>query len=280
MQVKRHGMSLPTGRAMMWVAVIGALLIAGVSPARAGNSVTQNSSSTTNNDMSAFRGFDPTVLTGPADPHPDTSLPSDYLNGSTEYGYGLIDGASDQTICMNRVDCTFTANQAAFPEGGNASMGSLPDPADQTGNSGYYYLSYVEDGNDGSGGPLFKQSLRNEVLSYGLNPGEDCRTVTATSGQKRCNQLDNGFHQENAMIGPGSASGGHGDGDQVFDMFFSIDALVDANGDLLGDAKGTYDQSYTDVTNGVTTSNSCSGTFTYSTASGYTQTSGSPTECP
>jgi len=169
--------------------------------------------------------------------------------------------------------------RGGFPEGGANSLGTPHDPADQTG-AGYFYLSYVESGDDGSGGALLKQGLQNDALSYAVDPGTDCRTVTAVSGEKRCNELDFGFHQENAMVGPGSASGGHGDGDQVFDMFFSVDALVDSNGDLLGEAKGTYTQAYTDVTNGVTTSNNCTGAFTYSTASGYTQTAGTPGECP
>jgi hypothetical protein len=249
-------------------------------PAFAADGVTLSSSNNNNNDMSAFRGFDPTVLTGPADPHPDTTLPSaDFMNGSTEFGFGLVDGASDRTVCMNRTDCNFNTNDGGFPEGGALTIADKPNPADQAGN-GYYYLSYVESGDDGSGGALLKQGLQNDALSGAVNPGTDCRTVTAIAGQKRCNELDFGFHQENAMVGTGSAAGGHGDGDQVFDMFFSVDALVDSNGELLGEAKGTYTQAYTDVTNGVTTSNSCTGAFTYSTASGYTQTSGTPGECP
>lgn len=284
-------MCLPAGRISTWVAAIGAVLVVTATGAFAGDQATLNNSNNTSNDMQAFRGFDPTVLTGPADPHPDTSdlmlyeddlgTPDVYLlSGSTEFGYGLKAGASDQTVCMNRVDCDFQVNQGGFPEGGAASMGSFAAPEDQTGDTGYYYLSYVEDGDDGSGGALFKQGLRNDNLSYGVEAGQDCRTLTAISGQARCNELDFGFHQETAMIGPGSAAAPHGDGDQVFDLFFSVDALVDANGDLLGDAEGSYDQSYTDVTNGVTTSKSCSGTFTYSTAMGYTQTSGAPYECP
>jgi len=285
------GMGYPAGRISTWVAMIVALVLVTATGARAGDGVTLNSSNNTSNDMQAFRGFDPTVLTGPADPHPDTSdlmLYEDdpdtpdvyYLGGSTEFGYGLVAGASDRTVCMNRVDCQFNGTTGGFPEGGSAAIGGLPDPEDQTGSSSYYYLSYVEDGDDGSGGALFKQGLRNDDLSYPVGASQDCRTVSAQSGQARCNEIDFGFHQEAAMIGPGSAAGGHGDGDQVFDLFFSVDALVDADGDLIGDAKGSYDQAYTDVTNGVSTAKSCSGTFTYSTASGYTQTSGSPYECP
>lgn len=284
-------MSVSARRILTGAVVAGALLVATASGALAGDGVTLNSSNNTSNDMEAFRGFDPTVLTGPADPHPDTSdlilyqddpgtADYDYLGGSTEFGYGLTAGASDETVCMNRVDCEFKANNGGYPEGGASGMGNYAPPEDQTGDTGYYYLSYVEDGDDGSGGSLFKQGLRNDALSYPVDAGQDCQTVSAITGQARCNELDFGFHQETAMIGPGSASGGHGDGDQIFDLFFNVDALVDANGDLLGEAKGSYDQSYTDVTNGVTTSKSCSGTFTYSTADGYTQVTGSPYECP
>jgi len=262
------------------IATLAGLLLWGPAAALAGDNQTFNSSSSTANDMSAFRGFDPTVLTGPSDPHPDTSDISDFLTGSTEFGWGLVDGASDQTLCMNRVDCEFNLNQGGFPEGGSLSMGAPADPVAQTGNPNYFYLAYIEDGDDGGGNPLFKQGLRSDMLSYGVDSTWDCRSVTAITGQARCNELDNGFHQEVAMTGPGSAAGGHGDGDQVFDMFFSVDALVDANGDLLGEAKGTYTQDYTDVTAGVTTTKSCTGAFTYSTASGYTQTAGAPYECP
>jgi hypothetical protein len=284
-------MCLPAGRIPTALAVLAALVLVTATGVRAGDSVTMNSSNNTSNDMEAFRGFDPTVLTGPADPHPDTSdlmLYEDdpntpdvyYLNGSTEFGYGLVAGASDRTVCMNRVDCEFKGTEGGFPEGGATTVEGFSHPEAQTGDPGYYYLSYVEDGDDGSGGALFKQGLRNDHLSYPVSDGQDCRTVGAQAGEARCNETDFGFHQEAAMIGPGSAAGGHGDGDQVFDLFFSVDALVDANGDLIGDAKGSYDQSYTDVTNGVSTAKSCSGTFTYSTASGYTQTSGAPYECP
>lgn len=273
------------------IAALAALLLWGPALALAGDNQTFNSTSNTANDMGAFRGFDPTVLTGPSDPHPDTSdlilyqddplTPDyDYLAGSTEFGWGLTNGASDKTICMNRLDCTFTGNQGGFPEGGARSMGTPGDPADQPGSPSYFYLSYVEHGDDGSGTPLLSQGLRSDVLSYGVDGSWDCRTVSAISGQARCNQMDVGFHQNVAMTGPGSASGPRGDGDQVFDMFFSVDALVDANGELLGDAKGTYTEDYTDVTAGVTTSKSCTGAFTYSTATGYTQTAGTPGECP
>ncbi len=277
--------------APLGVLLLAAALLSVPVAARAGENQTFNSSSNSSNDMTAFRGFDPTVLTGPADPHPDTSdlilyqddplTPDyDYLSGSTEFGFGLVDGASDRSICMNRIDCAFNVSQGGFPETGSLGFNTPGDPTPQTGTGDYFYLSYVEHGDDGSGNPLFKQGLRSDLASDPVAGGVDCRTVTATTGQARCNELDNGFHQELAMTGPGSASGGHGDGDQVFDMFFSIDALVDSNGELLGEAKGTYTQDYQDVTAGVVTNKSCTGSFTYSTASGYTQTSGSPYECP
>lgn len=247
-----------------------------------------NTSNQTANNLSAMRGFDPAILTGVNDPHPNTfnlmvgdpSSPSYYLAGSTQFGFGIDAGASDQTICQNRVDCDFTANASGYPEGGGTPMDSNPLAIDQTGDSGYYFLSYIEDGDDGTGNPLFVQGLRNEILSFGVDAADGCGSLGAQAGQARCNEIDFGFHQELAMIGTGSAVGGHGDGDQIFDLFFSIDSLVDADGNLIGDAVGTMDQSYTDVTAGVTTSNACTGTFTYSAASGYTQTSGAQGECP
>ncbi|MFQ5508022.1 MAG: hypothetical protein ACE5FN_01655 [Leptospirillia bacterium] len=241
--------------------------------------LTRNSSATTNNNMAAMRGFDPAVLTSVLDVHPDTSDMTDYLAGSTEFGYGLIAGTSDFSICANRIDCEYNADQNAFP-GGNTAMPPAPSPLSQTGDSGYYFLSYIEDDADGALN-VFKQGLRNDMLSTAVGASEDCDTVSAQSGQARCNEMDFGFHQEAPMIGQGSFDAAlGGDGDQIFDLFFSVDALVDANGDLVGEAVGSFTQSYTDVTAGTTTSNSCSGTFTYSATEGYTQRTGAAGECP
>ena len=59
--------------APLGVLLLAAALLSVPVAARAGENQTFNSSSNSSNDMTAFRGFDPTVLTGPADPHPDTS---------------------------------------------------------------------------------------------------------------------------------------------------------------------------------------------------------------
>lgn len=289
----------------LFVAIIGGLgvlLIA--SQAGAADVSIANTSSNTSNNVAAMRGFDPAVMMGMNDPHPDTANMSGYLNGSTEFGFGLGSGTSDKTICFMKTNCTFMGEQfftnggdsdmsvaAAFPEGGSVALPTMPG-ATQAG--GYYFLNYVEDGDDGTGTPLFMQGLKNENLSGAVDAGVDCDTRTALIGQARCNENDFGFHQELAMLGgagqggmggmggsgtgPGGMNGmGRGDGDQLFDLFFSIDALVDANGDLLGEAVGTFTQDYTDVTNGMGSTGSCTGSFTYSTAAGY---SGPTGECP
>lgn len=275
------------GKQIGYAALVVGCLLTGVNASVAADSELANTSSSSNNDMAALRGFDPTVLQSALDTHPDTSDlmlgAGYYLSGSTEFGFGVAAGTSGQTICQMRTDCSWADTFPVPPNqsvSGAAAMPGSPDPSAQTGSSGYYYLSYTEDGDDGAGGVLFKQGLRNDTLSYAVDPEQDCRTVTSAAGQARCNQLDFGFHQEVALTGPGSGAGAHGDGDQVFDLFFSVDALVDANGNLLGEAKGSFTESYDDVTAGTPTSNSCSGTFSYSTAGGYTQLTGPAGECP
>jgi len=252
---------------------------AAVSPAAASNLWTTNSTGSTTNNLASMRGFDPALLTGIADPHPNTSNlmvgdpsnPHYYLEGSTQFGFGLVSGASNNTICQNRIDCTgVNGNPVPVPAGGAAA---------QTGDPGYYYLSYMQSGNDGSGNPLLKQGLRNDALSDAVAPTAGCGSLAAAAGQKRCNQFDVGFHQEVALIGDGSAAAPRGDGDQIFDLFFSIDSLTDADGNLIGEAKGTVTEAYTDVTAGITTSAACTGTFSYSAATGYTQLTGPQGEC-
>lgn len=273
--------------------VAGMLLLA--SQALAADVAISNTSSNTSNNLAAMRGFDPAVMLGMNDPHPDTSDMSGYLNGSTEFGFGLGSGTSDKTICFMKANCTFMGEQfftnggdndmsvaSAFPEGGS---GALPTMPGTTQAGGYYFLNYVEDGDDGTGTPLFMQGLQNDNLSGAVGAGVDCDTRTALIGQARCNENDFGFEQELALLTAPDQGGydgtngpdGRGLGDQVFDLFFSIDALVDANGDLLGEAVGTFTQDYTDITNGIGSTGSCTGSFTYSTADGYTGPTG---ECP
>jgi len=245
------------------------------SAAFAGSASTLNTSSNSNNNWAAMRGFDPLGVAGPGSSHPDTGDMSVYLDQSTEFGFGVTSGTSDMTICQGRVDCSFTANDNAFIEGGSAAMGAALDPATQPGNignSGYYLLSYTEDGDDGFGNPLFTQGLRNDALSKAVNPGENCDTLLAQAGQARCNEFDYGFSQALELVGgittdTGGAAGGVGTGGtQVFDLFFSVDALVDADGNLLSPAEGTWTL---DNPGGAGT---CSGTFSYDSGSGVTVT--------
>lgn len=218
-----------------------------------------------------MRGFDPVAPFGA--PHPDTSDNAAFLTGSTEFGAGLAAGASDRTICQMRVDCAFTANTGGFVEGGFAAMSAQPAAVTQTGTADYYFLSYIEDGDNGAGQPTFSQGLRNDTLSYAVGAGVDCGLATATAGQARCNEIDYGFSQSLDLNGGitttnGTPAGGGAvtGGTQVFDLFFTVDALVDANGDLLGQAQGTFNQSDPGGA-GV-----CSGTFTYDTTTGVTVT--------
>ena len=238
----------------------------------AGSVSTLNTSSNSNNDWAAMRGFDPLAVAGPGALHPDTGDMGVYLDQSTEFGFGLVSGTSDMTVCQGRVDCSFTANDNAFIEGGSAAMGAFPDSATQpgnAGNSGYYLLSYTEDGDDGFGNPLFTQGLKNDALSKAVDAGEDCDTLLAKSGQARCNEFDYGFSQALELVGGiNTTSGGSGGvgtgGTQVFDLFFSVDALVDADGNLLSPAEGTWTL---DNPGGAGT---CSGTFSYDSGTGVT----------
>ncbi len=248
------------------------LLVSQIAFAGGMNSATTlNTSSTSNNDWAAMRGFTPVAPFG--SPHPDTSQNTAFLTDSTEFGNGVASGTSSHTICQGRVDCDFAANANAFVEGGNATLSAQPAAVDQTGDPGYYFLSYVEDGNDGAGNPTFTQGMRNDLLSYATDPGVDCGLATAIAGQARCNEIDYGFSQSLDLNGGittlnGTAAGGGTvtGGTQVFDLFFTVDALVDANGDLMGQAQGTFNQSNPGGA-GV-----CTGTFTYDTATGVTVT--------
>ena len=251
------------------------LLVSQIAFAGGMNSATTlNTSSTSNNDWAAMRGFTPVAPFN--NPHPDTSRTSQnaaFLADSTELGNGVASGASSHTICQGRVDCDFASNANAFVEGGSAALSAQPAAVDQTGDPGYYFLSYVEDGDDGAGNPTFTQGMRNDILSYATDPGVDCGLATSVAGQKRCNEIDFGFSQSLDLNGGvttlnGTAAGGGAvtGGTQVFDLFFTVDALVDANGDLMGQAQGTFDQSNSGGA-GV-----CTGTFTYDTATGVTVT--------
>jgi len=157
-----------------------AFLLSGSPPAAfAGSASTLNTSSNSNNNWAAMRGFDPLGVAGPGSSHPDTGDMSVYLDQSTEFGFGVTSGTSDMTICQGRVDCSFTANDNAFIEGGSAAMGAALDPATQPGNignSGYYLLSYTEDGDEGAVG---RGRKRGPVAGAHLHPGGEQRPVCA-----------------------------------------------------------------------------------------------------
>ena len=61
-------------RAVGLAGVVMALMLLGAAPSLA-QSITLNRSNQSNVDMVTLRGFDPTTITGPSDPRPDTSNP-------------------------------------------------------------------------------------------------------------------------------------------------------------------------------------------------------------
>jgi hypothetical protein len=258
-------MRVSVGKLMGWLVGVSLLMATPFAFAGGSNGASSlNTSSTLNNDWSAMRGFTPVAPFGA--PHADTSDISAFLAGSTEFGNGVQAGAFGGTLCQQRVDCNFTSNADAFVEGGDAPLSTQPAALDQTGDPGYYFLSYVEDGDDGAGNPTFTQGFRNDSLSRAIGAGTDCGLVSATAGQVRCNEIEYGFSQVLDLTGGitttnGTAGGGAGTGGtQVFDLLFTVDALVDANGDLLGQAQGTFSQ--------AGSAGTCTGTFTYDSTTG------------
>ena len=199
-----------------------------------GQSITLNRSSQSNADMATLRGFDPTIITGPSDPHPDTSNPfaASALGAcaSSQFGCGVPEGSSQANLLQN---CD-TGGENVFPTAsGPLAPISVASCAPLT-------LSRVN-----HLGQAF-QSLENGLLSRLSTDTTACAAIGPSSPTSRCTEIEYGFSQNVSERG------------QVFDMSFSLRSLTDAAGNPIG-SQGSYTQTLSE--DGVTAS--CGGTFAF-----------------
>lgn len=247
-----------------------------VHPAFAVDAQTNNTSNIANSNHPDLRGFDPSLLTGPNDPFPDTTQPC-CLGGSPQFGQGLglnaLDNIGGGEINQN---CNHLASGVAqsslpavtLPATHPQNVGSIPD-----GGISYAPFPWTDPGNCDTPLPqtvyhsnLLFATFKNGLLSMPKGHTTACDTLVAAGGSAvsdRCNEITFGFLQDVQAQG------------QVMDLSFSIRSLTDANGALIGNAEGTFTQSVTE--NGTTTA--CSGAFTFDTPGGFVVTSGPLHEC-
>lgn len=197
-----------------------------VFPAHGQQNFTLNFSNQANVDMALLRGFDPTTITGPSDPFPDTSNPfppSPFgACTSSQFGCGVPGGSSGMEILEN---CD--TGGARLPPFTVTSCTPLT-------------LSRVNEL-----GAAF-QALENGLLSRLSTETTACTALGPASPTKRCTEIEYRFSQNIAEKG------------QAFDMSFSLRSLTDAAGNPIG-SEGTYTQTLAE--DGVTST--CGGTFTF-----------------
>ena len=205
----------------------------GVASAQA-QSITLNRSSQSNVDMTTLRGFDPTTITGPSDPHPDTSNPfaASALGtcASSQFGCGVPEGSSAANLLQN---CD-TGVENVLPKA------SVPLAPINVVACSPLTLSKVNH----LGQPF--QSLKNGLLSRLSTETTACGAIGPSSSTSRCTEIEYTFSQNVAERG------------QVFDLSFSLRSLTDAAGNPIG-SQGSYTQTLGE--DGVTST--CGGTFAF-----------------
>lgn len=207
--------------------LVGSIVIffVAVSPSFA-QSITLNLSNQSNVNMATLRGFDPTTITGPSDPFPDTSNPfaPNALGTctSSQFGCGIATGSSNAEVMQN------------------CDTGGAPAPAFTVTTCTPLTLSSVT-----HLGEAF-QSLQNGLLSRLSTETSSCAGVGPSGPNSRCTEIEYKFSQNVVEKG------------QVFDMSFSVRSLTDASGNPIG-SQGSYTQTLSE--DGVTST--CGGTFTF-----------------
>jgi hypothetical protein len=206
--------------------LVGATVLGTGSTSYGQQIITLNLSNQSNVDMEMLRGFDPTIITGPSDPFPDTSNPfAPNPSGgcsSSQFGCGVPSGSSSEEILQN---CD-TAGATSPPFTVTACTPLT--------------LSRVNDL-----GAAF-QTLENGLLSRLSTETTACQAIGPSTLANRCTEIEYRFSQNVAEKG------------QAFDMSFSLRSLTDAAGNPIGSA-GSYTQTL--VEDGVTST--CGGTFTF-----------------
>lgn len=213
-------------RAVQWIVVWG-FVVGMVSTSYAQQNITLNLSNQSNVDMATLRGFDPTTITGPSDPFPDTSNPfPPGIPGtctSSQFGCGVPSGSSGVEVL-----------QGCDTAGVEVPPFSVTSCTPLT-------LSRVNEL-----GAAF-QTLESGILSRLSTETTACSGFgPPPSLSSRCTEIEYRFSQNVAEKG------------QAFDMSFSLRSLTDAAGNPI-ESQGTYTQTLAE--DGVTST--CGGTFTF-----------------
>lgn len=245
-------------RRAVWPCGVGVVFLM-MAASSHGQSITLNLSNQTNANMAVLRGFDPSTITGPSDPFPDTSNPfaASALGGcaSSQFGCGVPEGSSRSNLLQN---CDPGVAQVVLPSTNLSAP--VVDPGHPPGRSVFPVQTPVSDSiaqiNIASCAPLTLtqvnhlgdafQSLQNGLLSRLSTETSACAAVGPSSDANRCTQIEYAFSQNVAEKG------------QVFDMSFSVRSLTDASGNSIG-SQGSYTQTL--IEDGVTST--CGGTFAF-----------------
>ncbi|MFZ5862572.1 MAG: hypothetical protein ACOYXR_07030 [Nitrospirota bacterium] len=206
--------------------MIGSLISGWNSTAFGQNAFTLNLSNVANANMAQLRGFDPTAITGPSDPFPDTSNPfaPSALGAcaSSQFGCGVPQGSSSVDVIQN------------------CDRGGATEPPFSITSCSPLTTSRV---NELAGA---FQTMDSGLLSRLSTETSACAAVGPSAPTTRCTQIEYKFSQNVAEKG------------QVFDMSFSVRSLTDADGNPIA-SQGSYTQSLRE--DGVLST--CGGTFTF-----------------
>lgn len=207
--------------------VLGSVVHGLASTSYGQNAITLNLSNQANVNMDLLRGFDPTTITGPSDPFPDTSDPFPSSGVATctssQFGCGVPLGSSSVDVLQN---CdTGGATDLPMPE----ITSCAPLTASRVNELGGRF-----------------QTLENGLLSRLSTETSACAAAGPSTPSSRCTQIEFGFSQNVAEKG------------QVFDVSFSVRSLTDADGNPIASV-GSYTQTLQE--DGVIST--CGGTFTF-----------------
>lgn len=207
--------------------VAGGLMLIGTGiPAYGQQNITLNFSNQSNANMATLRGFDPGIITGPSDPHADTSNPfGPGIPGmctSSQFGCGVPSGSSNVEVMQN------------------CDTGGASAPPFSLSSCSPLRLSRVNELNNAF------QTLDHGLLSRLSTETTACSAIGPSNPLNRCTEIEYQFSQNVVEKG------------QVFDMSFSLRSLTDANGNPIG-SQGSYTQTLKE--DGVTST--CGGTFSF-----------------
>ncbi|MBI3607666.1 MAG: hypothetical protein HY207_06850 [Nitrospirae bacterium] len=248
-------------RNMVWPSGMGVVLaVLAVSPSYGGQNITLNLSNQSNVNMATLRGFDPSTITGPSDPFPDTSNPfaASAFGGcaSSQFGCGVPEGGSRSNLLQNcdpgvspvvlpSTNLSTPVVDPGHPPAGHSVFPVQPpasEPLAQINITSCAPLTLTQVNHLGEA----FQSLQNGLLSRLSTETSACAAVGPSSESNRCTQIEYAFSQNVSEKG------------QVFDMSFSVRSLTDASGNPIG-SQGSYTQTLKE--DGVTST--CGGTFTF-----------------